>query len=402
MNYPKPNAERVDLAAVVPNKNIQLEDLANLKIAIIHYWLVTWRGGEKVIQALLKIFPKADIYTLFYDESSVGHHLQGHTVTSSKYNFPFVRKNYQKLFPLYPRAIKSLKLNGDYDLVISSESGPAKGVTIPDHVPHLCYIHTPMRYCWGFTDEYLNTLPWWSRPFARVLFEKLKKWDLTTINNVDTYIANSYNVANRVQQYYQKEAEVIHPPVALDCFDQGLVVKEKKHYLSFGALTPYKRIDLLVKTFNINRKPLLIIGEGSELEKLRSMAGDNIKFTGRLPWNQILTYIQESKALLFPGEEDFGIIPLEAMSQGIPVIAYNQGGALETVVENTQNMAQSSGLFFNSQSVEAIENAIVKFEKIEMQFDPVWIINHARKFGEDEFIRKLSEKIILFLNQVNN
>lgn len=390
------------MAAAVPNKKIQLEDLADLKVAIVHYWLVTWRGGEKVIQALLKIFPKADIYTLFYDASNVGHHLQGHTVTSSKYDFPLIRKHYQKLFPIYPKAIKSLKLKEKYDLVISSESGPAKGITIPDDIPHLCYIHTPMRYCWGFTNEYTNTLPRWSRPFARILFEKLRKWDLTTINNVDAYIANSYNVANRVRQYYQKEAEVIHPPVGLDCFGHQLMVREKKHYLSFGALTPYKRIDLLVKTFNINKKPLLIIGEGSEQDKLKSLAGDNIKFTGRLPWDEILTKIQASKALLFPGEEDFGIIPLEAMSQGIPVIAYNQGGALETVVENTQNVAQASGVFFNKQSVEAIENAIIEFEKNEQQFDPEWIKNHARKFGEDEFIKKLSKKIISFLNQVNN
>jgi glycosyltransferase involved in cell wall biosynthesis len=399
MIYLKPNAERADLAAVVPDKNIQVEDLAELKVAIVHYWLVTWRGGEKVIQALLKIFPKADIYTLFYDEAKIGPHLKGHTVHSSKYDTPIFRKHYQKLFPIYPKAIKSLKLKDQYDLVISSESGPAKGIALPDQTPHLCYIHTPMRYCWGYTDEYVSTLPWWSRNLARYLFEKLKKWDLTTVDNVDRYIANSHNVAHRVQEYYHKPADVIHPPVALDCFDQKPVIKHKNYYLSFGAITPYKRIDLLVKTFNLNKKPLIIIGEGSERKKLQSMADNNIKFTGRLPWDQILTYIQESKALLFPGEEDFGIIPLEAMSQGIPVIAFNQGGVLETVVENQCHRAQSSGLFFNRQSVNAIEKAILKFEDIEKQFDPEWIMNHARKFGEDEFIKKFSEKTVTFLNQ---
>ena len=173
MIYLKPNAERADLAAVVPDKNIQVEDLAELKVAIVHYWLVTWRGGEKVIQALLKIFPKADIYTLFYDEAKIGPHLKGHTVHSSKYDTPIFRKHYQKLFPIYPKAIKSLKLKDQYDLVISSESGPAKGIALPDQTPHLCYIHTPMRYCWGYTDEYVSTLPWWSRNLARYLFEKL-------------------------------------------------------------------------------------------------------------------------------------------------------------------------------------------------------------------------------------
>ncbi|MCP4296905.1 MAG: glycosyltransferase family 4 protein, partial [Proteobacteria bacterium] len=337
------------LEAVADKPLIIPEELKELKVAIVHYWLVTWRGGEKVLESILDLFPKADIYTLFYDPDVCGKYLQGHRVSASKLDYPFLRKHYQKVFPLYPYGIRSLKLEGSYDLLISGESGPAKGIANPDNIPHLCYINSPMRYCWGYRDEYLQAMPGWSRSIADRAFESLRKWDETTINNVDHYVANSKNVAKRVNKYYQRDADVCYPPISLDLFDQELQNRSKKHFLSFGAVTPYKNIDLLIDTFNENGLPLVVIGEGSERKKLEQKANSNIQFLGQQPWAKVISLINESRALLFPGEEDFGMIPLEVMSQGIPVIAYNKGGALETVVENISKPENSSGLFFETQ-----------------------------------------------------
>jgi glycosyltransferase involved in cell wall biosynthesis len=365
-----------------------------MKVAIIHYWFITRRGGEKVVESILKLFPQADIYTLFYDEENYGNYLKGHKVCTSKYNTPFYRKHYQKIFPLYPYAIKSLELQDDYDLIISSESGPAKGIQISNKAKHICYIHSPMRYCWGFTEDYLNSMNPVLRPLAKYFFKRLKKWDKTTINNVDLYVANSINVAKRVNQFYNKKAEVVYPPIDSKLFEKPLVLgNEKEFYLSFGALTPYKRIDLLVECFNKNGKKLVIIGNGSEKEKLQKRAKSNIEFKGFIEEPELRYYIQNSKALLFPGEEDFGMIPLEVMSYGVPVIAFNKGGALETVIENKKNVSKSSGIFFNKQNIKAIQIAIDYFEKKESDFNPIWIRKHAESFEESKFLHSFSKKI---------
>lgn len=358
-----------------------------MKVAILHYWFLTRRGGEKVVESILKIFPNADIYTIFYDEKKYGNYISNHKIYTSKLNNKFFRKHYQKLFPLYPFAVKSLKLKQKYDLIISSESGPIKGVQMPKSTPHICYIHTPMRYCWSFKDEYLKTIPIPLRPIVSYFFEKLRKWDETTVDNVTVFVANSKNVADRVKRFYNRESEVIHPPISLDFFRKHFVrSKEPEFYLSFGAITPYKKIDLLVDLFNRNEKKLIIIGDGSEKEKLEKIAKSNITFLGSLKWNEIEEILRNTKALLFPGEEDFGMIPLEVMAHGIPVLAYNKGGALETVVENKIFVNKSSGIFFKEQTIESLSSCIESFEKVKNQFDKDWIINHARKFGEDYFL----------------
>lgn len=364
-----------------------------MKVAIVHYWLVTRRGGEKVLETILKIFPDADIYTLFLDREVYGANLPKNKIYTSILNVPILRKHYQKIFPIYPLGIKSLRLKDEYDLVISSESGPAKGIKIPDNIPHICYIHSPMRYCWGFTDDYLRSIPSLMRPIANYFFMKLRNWDKTTIDNVTHYIANSNNVANRVRMFYNREASVIYPPIDLSLFDRPLKKDcTRDSYLSFGAITPYKRIDLLVDTFNRNGKKLIIIGDGSEKEKLEKKANDNISFLGALNWEQIEKNLDRTKALLFPGEEDFGMIPLEVMAYGIPVIAFKKGGALETVVENKET-SKSSGLFFEEQTVQSIQASLIKFEAIEKDFDPSWIRNYARTFGEDQFIKRFKLKV---------
>lgn len=365
-----------------------------MKVAIIHYWFITKRGGEKVVESLLKIYPQADIYTLFYDKKKYGDSLKNHTINTSILNTSFLRKHYQKIFPMYPLGIKSLKLKDKYDLIISSESGPAKGVKIENDTPHICYIHTPMRYCWSHKDLYLNSINPILRPALNFFLKRLKDWDKSTVDNVDLYLSNSINVADRVKKYYNRNSEVVYPPIADGLFTKPLNNKSTKDiFLSFGAITPYKKIDLLVDVFNNNGKELVIIGEGSEKNKLERRAAKNIHFKGALAWNEIEKIFSRTKALLFPGEEDFGMIPLEVMAYGIPVIAFKKGGALETIVENRKNIKESSGLFFEIQNCESLQKSIDLFEKEAQNFSPTWIRNHAQNFSEEKFIANIKTQI---------
>ncbi|MDT7831114.1 glycosyltransferase [Flavobacteriaceae bacterium S356] len=370
-----------------------------MKVAIVHYWFITRRGGEKVVESMLKLFPNADIYTLFYDPKAYGDYLKNNNVHTSSLNNSFLRKHYQKIFPLYPMGISSLKLKEKYDLIISSESGPAKGIKNIHGVPHICYIHSPMRYCWSHKNMYVEAVNPLLRPFMSFFLERLRKWDKKTVNNVDLYISNSKNVADRVAKYYHRTAEIVYPPIAEELFeDIKHVTSVKTTYLSFGAITPYKKIDLLIDTFNKNGKSLIVVGEGSEREKLEKKAKENITFMGEVDWKRLREIIYNSKALLFPGEEDFGMIPLEVMAHGIPVIAFKKGGALETVVEDKDQISKSSGIFFEKQTEESLERAIMYFEDVEDQFDSLWIRDHAGKFAEDQFLLHFRSKVDDLLN----
>lgn len=364
-----------------------------MKVAILHYWLVSFRGGEKVIHSLLKLYPNADIYTLFADPKLVQQYFPNNKVYSCPFDIPLIRKHYQKLFPLYPIFVKSLRLRQKYDLIISSESGPIKGVSHPSSTKHVCYVHTPMRYAWGFTQEYLRVLPAITRPIALFFFKFLQVWDKTTVSNVDQYLCNSVNVQKRVQRFYGKEASVAYPPIAdflFHSFARAQEIRARKgrnYFLCFGALVPYKRIDLAVSVFNQNGLPLEVYGLGSETKNLQSLALHNVHIRGALDDDNLIEVISQARALLFPGEEDFGMIPLEVMALGVPVIALGRGGALETVVESS-NISQSSGLFFTEQSTDALSAAITKFIEIESLFDAQWIHNHAQKFSEDAFLKR--------------
>ncbi|PIE49534.1 MAG: glycosyl transferase [Flavobacteriales bacterium] len=373
-----------------------------MKVAIVHYWFITRRGGEKVVESLLKIFPEADIYTLFYDRKRYGDYLGKHRVFTSILNKPYLRKHYQKMFPLYPFGLQSLKLKEKYDLIISSESGPAKGIKIPEDTPHICYMHTPLRYCYSHRADYIKAMPKLLRQIGNYFLNQLQKWDQQTIDNVNLYIANSVNTANRIKKFYNKPSVVLHPPIADHHFIQKPSAKSKKeYYLSFGAITPYKRIDILIDAFANTDQKLLIIGEGSERKKLMKKAGNNVTFTGALPWDQIVKFFEKTKALLFPGEEDFGLIPLEVMAYGIPVIAYKKGGALETVIENRQQPSKSTGTFFKEQSANSVLDAIRYFEEIANQFDRFFIQNHAMAFRESVFIDKFNTITKQFLKRQN-
>lgn len=373
-----------------------------MNVAIIHYWFINRRGGERVIESLLKLYPEADIYTLFYDKKEYSGNLKSNSVYTSLLNLKVVRKNHQLFFPLFPLGISSLRLKKKYDLIISSESGPAKGIKIPNLTPHICYVHTPMRYCWGHTAEYTKNRPYLIKWILDALFFLLKKWDETTINNVHCYIANSNNVNRRIKKYYNKESDVIFPPIRNELFSKPLIqLKNKKlHFLSFGALVPYKRIDVLVNTFKCRKEKLVVIGTGPEYNKLKKGAPENVEFVGYAPWQRVEELIYLSKALIFPGEEDFGMIPLELMAYGLPVIAFAKGGALETVIHN-EDTEKATGVFFNNQTEQSISEAIDYFNKINSKFDPQFIRNHAKKFREELFLDKFKCKISDFLNEQN-
>lgn len=372
-----------------------------MKVAIVHYWFTTWRGGEKVVNSILDLYPDADIYTLFLEDDIKDKYFPNNKVYTSLLNkVSFFRKNYQKIFPLYPLAVKSLKLREKYDLIISSESGPVKGIKKHKDTKHLCYIHTPMRYCWGFMKDYLNAVSKLQRPLVKFFFNILRVWDSTTVKNVDKFVSNSKNVKKRVKKFYNRDAVVVYPPIDLSLFNKKVKSKgnEGEFYLSFGAITPYKRIDLLVDLFNNREEKLVIIGGGSEKEKLEAKSNPNISFLGKLTDEELEYYFINAKALIFPGEEDFGMIPLEVMAHGLPVIAYNKGGALETVIENDK-IETSTGLFFEEQTVESLRKVVERFNDIELKFDPNYIKEHARKFGDDIFKKKIKTEIDELINR---
>lgn len=339
------------------------------------------RGGEKVLEDLCNLFPQADIFTLVVDPSSISEKLRQHRITSSfVQKIPGVKRHYQALLPLYPLALEQFDLSG-YDLVISSESGPAKGVLTRPETCHICYCHTPMRYLWDMYHDYLKgagpvkklLMPW--------LCHYLRQWDQASANRVDYFVANSKHVAKRITKHYRRDADVIHPPVEADAF--SIAPKVDDFYLMVGQLVQYKRPDIAIQAFSKNEKPLVVIGEGEGLVSLKKMAGPNIKFLGRQPFEVIRNHYSRCKAFIFPGEEDFGITPVEAQASGRPVIAYGKGGALETVVEG------KTGIFFRDQTVEALQAAIQEFESKEDSFDPSGIRENSLKFDRSRFMEEM-------------
>jgi len=356
-----------------------------MKVAIVHYWLVGMRGGEKVIEALCKIYPQADIFTHVYVPEAVSKTIRSHRVTTTFVSkLPRAARHYKNYLPLMPMALEQIDLRG-YDLIISSESGPAKGIIPPPDSFHVCYCHSPMRYIWNMYHDYRETAGPLKRALMLPLAHYLRTWDAVSSTRVDQYIANSRNVAARVYRYYRRTAEVIPPPVDVDAFE---VVSENAlgdYYLMVGELVGYKRPDLAIKAFNQMKVPLVVIGGGELLDEARRLAGPTVKVLGPQPFEVLRHHYARCRALIFPGEEDFGIVPVEAMASGRPVIAYGRGGALETVIPGL------SGVFFSTQSVEAIVEA--EKEVRNMRFIPQKIVSHARIFHADGFAARLSSYV---------
>lgn len=356
-----------------------------MRVAIIHYWLVNWRGGEKVLEEILGIYPEADIYTHVYDEELTEFRLKGKNIHKTFINrLPKAKKYYQKYLPLMPIALEQLDLR-DYDLVISSESGPAKGVITGPDALHICYCHSPMRYVWDMYPDYIASSGRITRWFMRPLIHYLKIWDRLSADRVDYFIANSNFVAKRINKYYRRDAEIIYPPVDIDDFK--LIEEKSDFYLVLGQLTPYKRADLVVEAFLGNEKKLVVIGDGEQYEELKTKENENITILGRTSWEECKRYLSNAKALIFPGVEDFGMVPVEAMACGTPVLAYAKGGALETVVEGC------SGLFFSEQTIGSLNVCITKFEAEIDTFSAVKIRIQSERFTKEIFSKNISSFI---------
>jgi glycosyltransferase involved in cell wall biosynthesis len=356
---------------------------AAMKVALVHYWLVSMRGGEKVLEELCEMFPDADIFTHVYDRRVVSPIIHRHVVKTTMIDkLPFSRRLYKNYLPLMPIALEQLDLR-DYDLVISSESGPAKGVlTRPDAI-HICYCHTPMRYIWNMYLDYRQSVSPLLRPFMTLIAASLRQSDQCSANRVDLFVANSNNIRRQIRKYYGREAVVVHPPVDVDAFHRT-GEKSADFYLAVGQLVRYKRMDLAIEACNQLKRRLIIIGEGEEAKALKKIAGPTISFLGRQDFAEIRNHYAWCKALLFPGEEDFGIVPVEAMASGKPVIAWRRGGALETVI------AGQTGLFFDRPTADSLARTILDFEAVEDSFDPELISLHARKFSKETFKQRLS------------
>jgi glycosyltransferase involved in cell wall biosynthesis len=366
-----------------------VENTTDLKIAIIHDWLTGMRGGEKVLELIIELFPNSDIYTLVHNKGSVSQIIESRPIFSSFIDrLPFKKNQYPYYLPLFPTAIEMFDLK-KYDFIFSTSHCAAKGVRIPPTAFHVSYIHSPMRYVWDMYEDYFakERLNFFSRKIIPLWANYLRMWDVTSSNRVDEFIANSQHVARRISKYYRRTAEVIHPPVDTELFQ--ISRSTGSYFLIVSALVPYKRIDLAIQVFNRINKPLVILGEGPEESFLKKIADKNIKFIGWQPAETLKDYYSECIALVFPGEEDFGITPVEAQACGKPVIAYARGGALETVVGyDGSNERKCSGIFFYEQSESSLSEALTQFN--QLNWDTEFMRKNSERFSKERFKSEIS------------
>ncbi len=357
-----------------------------MRTAIIHYWIVAERGGEKVVRALCDLFPDAVIFTHVADRDLAARLYPGHEIrTTFISRLPFAQKRYQSYLPLMPLALEELDLS-EFDLILSSESGPAKGIIPPPAATHICYCHSPMRYIWDHYHIYRRNAGAIARLAFPFIAHRLRRWDVTAAARVDHFVANSKFVASRIEKYYRRSAEVAYPPVDIERFQGGAGEVDdawRDAYLWVGQLTAYKNPTLAIDAANALGKKLIVIGDGDLAPALRARAGDTIRFLGRADDETVRRAYASCRALIFPGEEDFGMTPIEAMAAGAPVIALNRGGATETVV------ADKTGILYDDDSVDGLSAAMTQFETVEKTFDADVIRQHAKKFGIEAFRERM-------------
>ncbi|MCX6616438.1 MAG: glycosyltransferase [Acidobacteria bacterium] len=352
---------------------------ARLKVAIIHDWLTVRRGGEKVLQSICRLYPGADVFTLFHMPARIGDLVAGHRVTASWLNrLPGAARFYRFLLPLMPAAIESFDLRG-YGLVISSSHAVAKGAAIPAGIPHVCYCHTPMRYLWDVAGDYfaVGRFPRLRKAMLAAWKNHLRAWDLRSNARITRFVANSENVRRRIRQLYGRGSAVIHPPVDVDFFTPAPAQPAGDYFLIVSALEPYKRVELAIRVLDRLKKRLVVVGHGSQAGALRRLAGPRVEFAGWVSDESLRELYRSCRAVLFPGIEDFGIVPVEAQACGKPVLAYACGGALETVLPGR------TGLLFAEQTEESLQAAVRGLD--DFPFDANAARTNSLRFSRPRF-----------------
>ncbi|WP_112197495.1 glycosyltransferase family 4 protein [Rahnella sp. NRRL B-41462] len=366
----------------------------DVSVGIVADWLVTFAGSEKVIAEFIKLYPNADIYSVvdFLSDESRKKFYGKEATTSFIQRLPFAKKKYQQYLPLMPLAIEQLDVTG-HDIVLSSSHAVAKGVlTGPDQL-HISYVHSPIRYAWDFQHQYLREAglnKGLKGKLARWFLHKIRIWDYRTANGVDHFIANSQFIARRIKKVYGRDADVIYPPVDVERFT--LQENKEDFYFTASRMVPYKRIDLIVEAFSqMPDKKLVVIGDGSEMAKIKSRAGSNIEILGYQPDDVMQDYMRRTRAFVFAAEEDFGITPVEAQASGTPVIAFGKGGVLETI--RPYGESNATGVFFSEQTAESLINAVRHFDTIKDSILPKDCRENALKFSAQRFHDELDEYI---------
>ena len=361
-----------------------------MKVAIVHDWLVTYAGAERVLEQMLHVYPDADLFSTvdFLPEGQRDFIQNKRVQTSFIQRLPFAEKRYRQFLPLMPLAVEQLDLS-KYDLVLSSSHAVAKGViTGPDQL-HISYVHSPIRYAWDLQHQYLREanlergLKGWA---ARYMLHRIRLWDSRTPNGVDHFITNSNFIARRVWKVYRREAEVIYPPVDTSSF--ALQERKEDFYFTASRMVPYKKIDLIVEAFaQMPDKKLVVIGEGPDFAKIQNLAKPNVILMGFQPFEVLKDHMQRAKAFVFAAEEDFGIVPVEAQACGTPVIAFGKGGVLETI--KGLNTGNPTGIFYESQDASSLVDAVRRFEENSERFQPAEIRAHALTFNQKHFKENL-------------
>jgi glycosyltransferase involved in cell wall biosynthesis len=351
-----------------------------MKVALVHDWLTGMRGGEKVLEALCDLHPGADLYTLVHRRGSVSRLIEGRRIeTSFIQQLPGAARHYRRYLPLFPWAIERFTFEG-YDLVISSSHCAAKAAITPPGVPHICYCHSPMRYAWDQFEAYFGParVGWAaSRLVYRPVLNRLARWDAASATRVSRFVANSSHVAGRIRRYYNRRAAVVYPPVDTDFFHPAASPPES-HALIVSALVPYKRIELAIEGCALAGVPLIIVGDGPDRPLLERRASPSTTFLGALSGNALRDQYRRARAVLLPGEEDFGIVPVEAQACGTPVVALARGGALETVIDG------ETGVLFESATAEGLAGALDRVSRLHV--DRERLRCHAQRFSRDRHV----------------
>lgn len=363
-----------------------------MKVAIVHDWLVTYAGAERVLEQLLNIFPEADLYSIvdFLPENNRNFIKNKKVTTSFIQKLPKAKTKYRNYLPLMPLAIEQFDLRG-YDLIISSSHCVAKGVITGPDQKHICICYTPVRYAWDLQGQYLKEsgltkgLKGW---LAKAILHYIRLWDLRTVNGVDEFIAISDYIKRRIWKTYRRESIVIYPPVDVERFE--FCERKEDFYLTASRMVPYKKMDLIVEAFSkMSDKKLIVIGDGPDFKKIKAQAGKNVKLLGYQPFEVLKEHMQKAQAFIFAAEEDFGITPVEAQACGTPVIAYGKGGALETIIGIDKE--NPTGVFFEEQTVESICEAVKKFEEVKNKIKPQICMVNAERFSNERFLEEIKQ-----------